>query len=171
MNTMQQEVPHPAPWYRQFWPWYLIGLLLLGVTGTSVLIVSAIEHPDALVVDNYYKEGLAINRTLDRQRRAAAMGIVADIRYDSGSAILSIHLTAKQAIRAASLSLHFVHATLANRDYRVTLQRTSADNFQARLASLRAGNYDVLLEPDNRTWRVDAHLELPAKSWSMKAEY
>jgi len=171
MSMLQQEIAHPVPWYRQFWPWYVIGLLLFGVAGTSVLIVSAVEHPDPLVVDNYYKEGLAINRTLDRQRRAANLGIVANVRYDAGSATLKIRLQAKQEIRAGSLSLRFVHATLARRDYQVILQRTSADDYQARLPVLRAGNYDLLLEPDSRDWRVDAHLELPANSWSMKPDF
>jgi len=167
------EIPHsniPAPWYRQFWPWYLLGLLFLGVAGTSVLIVAAVGHQDPLVVDDYYKEGLAINRTLDRQHQAAVMGLEAAVHYDAASASLSIRLHANSAITADTLTLQFFHATLAHRDYRVILRRESANLYRARLKVLRAGNYDMTLEPDGEAWRLDAHLDLPAGSWSMKPE-
>jgi len=170
MTISAQEPDKPLHWYRQLWPWYIIGLLLFGVLGSGVLVVSSIEHPDPLVVDNYYKEGLAINRTLDRQRRAAALGLVAIVQFDKANDALGIRLQASKKIQADTLTLRFVHATLANRDYSVVLHRISGNDYRARLSALRAGNYNLLLEPDSRVWRLDAHLELPANSWSMKPE-
>lgn len=167
MSDEQINVP---PWYRQFWPWYLIGLLALGVFGSGVLVVSAIDHQDPLVVDNYYKEGLAINRTLDRQRAAQTLGLQAMAHYDAAEGVLSIHLHANQAITAPSLRLQFVHATLANRDYSVNLIRQSADVYRAQLKSLKPGNWDLMLEPQDKVWRLDAHLTLPAQSWTLKPE-
>jgi hypothetical protein len=167
MSDSQTDV---VPWYRQFWPWSLIGLLFLGVAGTSVLIVSAIDHPDPLVVDNYYKEGLAINRTLDQQRAAAAMGLQAQAHYDAGDGVLSVRLSARHDITAPALKLLFVHATLADRDYSVELVRQSADVYRAQLKTLKPGNWDLMLEPEDKVWRLDAHLTLPAQSWALKPE-
>lgn len=167
---MSDSQTNVVSWYRQFWPWYLIGLLLLGVAGTSVLIVSAVEHPDPLVVDNYYKEGLAINRTLDQQKAAETMGLQAQAHYDANDGVLSVRLSAKQNITASSLNLIFVHATLANRDYTVKLVKQSVDVYRAQLKLLKPGNWDLMLEPEDKVWRLDAHLTLPAQSWALKPE-
>ena len=64
----------------------------------------------------------------------------------------------------------FVHATLANRDYTVKLVRQSEHVYRAQLKTLRSGNYDLMLEPEDRVWRLDAHLNLPAQSWELKPE-
>lgn len=167
MSDSKTEV---LPWYRQFWPWYLIALLLLGVFGTSVLIVSAIEHQDPVVVDNYYKEGLAINRTLDQQRAAAAMGLQAQAQYDVADGALTVRLTSRHNITAPYLKMLFVHATLANRDYAVKLVRQGADVYRAQLQALKPGNWDLMLEPEDEVWRLDAHLTLPVQSWVLKPE-
>lgn len=49
MNTQPEEV-HP-PWYRQFWPWFLIGIPFLTVVASGVTLWLAISNPDTLVVD------------------------------------------------------------------------------------------------------------------------
>ena len=167
---MENQDAETLPWYRQFWPWYIIGLLFVGVFGTSILVVSAIDHPDPIVVDNYYKEGLAINRTLDRQRKAKTMGLLAQAQYDSTNGILSIRLSARHAITAPALQLFFVHATLANRDYSVKLTRKDMDVYQAQVKTLLPGNYDLMLEPEDKLWRLDAHLTMPAQSWKFIPE-
>lgn len=167
---MLQTQDSVIPWYRQFWPWYLIGLLVFGVSGTSVLIVEGLRHQDPLVVDNYYKEGLAINRTLDKQRAAAAMGLQAQVHYDAGHGVLTIKLRTKHDITAAALKLMFVHATLANRDYTVKLARQSMDVYVARLNTLQSGTYDVILEPEDGNWRLNAHLTLPVTRWALQPD-
>ena len=167
---MSETQTNVLPWYRHFWPWYLIALLLLGVLGTGDLIVEALRHQDPVVVDNYYKEGLAINRTLDQQRAATAMGLQARAHYDGQGGMLTVRLTAKQNVSATTLKLLFVHATLANRDYTVQLVRQSEDVYRAPLKALKPGNYDVMLEPEDETWRLDAHLTFPAQSWALKPE-
>jgi hypothetical protein len=167
---MSDDQTSVIPWYRQFWPWYIIGLLFLGVFGSGVLVISAIDHQDPIVVDDYYKEGLAINRTLDRQRAAVAMGLQAQADFDASKGVLSVRLSAKHEITAPTLKLFFMHATLANRDYHVKLTRQGADLYQAQVKSLQPGNYDLKLEPEDEVWRLDAHLTFPAQSWKLKPE-
>jgi hypothetical protein len=41
---------HP-PWYRQFWPWFLILIPSLAVIGGFVTLWLALSHPETLVVD------------------------------------------------------------------------------------------------------------------------
>ena len=52
------------PWYRQFWPWFLIALPACVVIAAIATALIASRHADDLVADSYYKDGLAINRRL-----------------------------------------------------------------------------------------------------------
>ena len=71
-KVVQQQSPiAPPPWYRQFWPWLLISIPLLTVIAGVATIWIASREPVALVHDDYYKEGLAINQNLARDRAAA----------------------------------------------------------------------------------------------------
>jgi len=38
------------PWYRQFWPWFIIALPTAAVIGSFVSLWLAVSHPDYLVV-------------------------------------------------------------------------------------------------------------------------
>lgn len=167
---LEAEAKDIGPWYRQRWPWYIIGMLLFGVVFSGILVAEAVRHQDPLVVDDYYKAGLAINRVLDKQRAAQEMGLQAHVNYDATARILTIRLVARQKVTAKALTLFFVHATLANRDYSVTLVRQGPDLYQAHLAKLRPGDYDLMLEPQNKVWRLDAHLSMPVRSWKLVPE-
>src|SRR5690606_40709111 len=57
----RQHDENIPPWYKQFWPWFLISILVFAVViGLGLLYVSML-NPDSMVRDNYYKEGRAIN--------------------------------------------------------------------------------------------------------------
>ena len=49
------------PWYKEFWPWFLIAVPIITLIMGGVLLKLAISTEDSLVVDDYYKEGKAIN--------------------------------------------------------------------------------------------------------------
>ena len=36
----------PTPWYRQFWPWFLIGIPLFGMILSTITAVTAIRGAD-----------------------------------------------------------------------------------------------------------------------------
>lgn len=56
MNPTQQQNTNPLaaehpPWYRQFWPWFIIALPASAVIASFITLWLAISHPDQLVVD------------------------------------------------------------------------------------------------------------------------
>ena len=64
------------PWYKQFWPWFLIGILVFAVViGMGLLWVSLL-NPDSMVRDNYYKEGRAINMHMGRDQMARELRLL-----------------------------------------------------------------------------------------------
>ncbi|WP_174564729.1 FixH family protein, partial [Solemya elarraichensis gill symbiont] len=46
------------PWYRQFWPWFIISIPAGTVVAAFITIYIAVDGADPLVTDDYYKEGL-----------------------------------------------------------------------------------------------------------------
>lgn len=83
MNSMTAPV---TPWYRQPWPWFLISLPAIAVVGSLTTFYLAAQGWDGQVVDDYYKQGLAINEELTRSTRAAELGIEATVKL-SGLAV------------------------------------------------------------------------------------
>jgi hypothetical protein len=71
---MSLTVNELTPWYKQFWPWFLMALPASAVVAGIATVVIAMTNPDGLVKDDYYKAGLGINRTLEREQQAAALG-------------------------------------------------------------------------------------------------
>ena len=50
---MNEEL-QPAPWYKQFWPWFLIALLGYSVIQGLTLLTVATRNPPGLISDDYY---------------------------------------------------------------------------------------------------------------------
>ena len=94
------------PWYKQFWPWFLILLPGTAVVATLYTVVIANQYADDLVVDDYYNEGLAINRQLERQNQAKALGLIA--KLNSQERQLDIEINGP--IEAPQLRLLLSHA-------------------------------------------------------------
>jgi len=73
------------PWYRQFWPWFLIAIPFSSVVMGVVMINLAISGKDSLVREDWYKDGMAINQRLDKQLKAKELGIKAELTLDKSS--------------------------------------------------------------------------------------
>ena len=63
MNLPAQQ--DTVPWYRQFWPWFIIALPTVVVIASLLTVYIAVSHPDPLVDGDYYRHGLTINERLD----------------------------------------------------------------------------------------------------------
>lgn len=84
----------PTPWYKQFWPWVLIGLPTSVVIASITTYFLAINGMDSVISKDYYKEGLAINADLTRDKKAVALGLTADIIIDGEN--VSMKLSARE---------------------------------------------------------------------------
>ncbi|MEJ5211425.1 MAG: FixH family protein, partial [Burkholderiales bacterium] len=71
----------PRPWYREFWPWFLMLFPATAVVAGFITFRIAAQSDDGVVDDDYYKQGLAINRVLARGQAAAAAGLSGVARF------------------------------------------------------------------------------------------
>jgi hypothetical protein len=49
--TKRSEDPALIPWYRQFWPWFIIAIPSTAVIGGMITLWLALTYPETLVVD------------------------------------------------------------------------------------------------------------------------
>ncbi len=143
------------PWFRQFWPWFLI--LLPGsvvAAGVSMIFIAA-RGADDLVVDEYYKRGLAINQQLQREELAQARGLGARLRI-AGEDIV---ITTSGPLQAERLQLALSHPMEADRDFRVVLVESTPGEYRGRLPAAVAPRWHWTLEAEGASdWRLSGSL-------------
>ncbi len=160
MNT---EVP-TKPWYRHFWVWFVIAIPLAAMAMGFTTLYYAVSTSDGLVVDDYYQQGLAINRTLDRDRKAAALGLVARVSIHAGApGQIQVSL---DGVQPEVLRIRLLHPTLAHRDVEVLARRNEHGVYGASIPALVPGFWHVLLEPETAPeWRLVGRVRLPGRGF------
>jgi len=149
------------PWYKQFWPWFLIALPLSVVIASIVTINIAIETDDGLVSDDYYKEGLAIHKDADSAAKASALGIAGTLAYDADTGAITLMLEKPLQGDGTGLSLEVTHPTVSNQDQSIQLSRLDDSRFAGRVEPLGPANWKLALRPADRSWRVEGRLPQP----------
>ncbi|HEB67254.1 MAG TPA: hypothetical protein ENI93_04840 [Gammaproteobacteria bacterium] len=151
----------PQPWYRQFWPWFIMALPASAVIAGIATVIIAVKNPDGLVEDDYYKAGLAINRDLARSERAAARGLAARVEWDAATQTIRLELTGDGPL-PERLRLRLVHPTRAGLDRDVPLLRQPDGRYLGSLARApEPGNWHLLLAPLDAQWRIRGRVTLP----------
>lgn len=144
------------PWYRQFWPWFLILLPASVVVASLFTLYIANEGSDDLVVDDYYKNGLAINRQLEKKERAAEQGISAKFDFTGGRVTVIV----AGPVSAERLQLLLSHPLESDMDFETTLQRIAPGQYQGPLRRSIAPRWHWTLElPGVEAWRLDGSVQ------------
>lgn len=140
----------PQPWYRQFWPWFLFALPLAVVVAGALTAWIAFKDADGVVVDDYYKEGLAINQTLDRDRKAGELAMKATLGFSENAVF--VELSGKEL--PAALKLHLEHPTRAAKDLEFMLTRDASGVYRQAIEAPLTGTWYVTLTPVPDGWRL-----------------
>lgn len=149
------------PWYKQFWPWFLISLPLSVVIASIVTINIAVSTNDGLVSDDYYKEGLGIHRNAESAARAKALGIAGALSYDAETGALSLALDGPLTDAPGLLSLQVTHPTRPNNDRLTQLTAMGNGRYAGRIEPLVPANWKLSLQPEDGDWRIVGRLGIP----------
>lgn len=147
-------------WYTQFWPWFLIFLPGSVVIASIATIIIASQNPDGVIVDDYYKAGLAINRDLSREQQARILNIKSTLQLDSRQGIVKVHVTSTSPVQAESLQLHLLHPTLAHKDQVIALSHNNAANYIGNIQALSNGEWNVILSSHTPSWRIQKRINI-----------
>lgn len=118
------------------------------VAGAAALWL-AVATADGLVAEDYYRQGLAINRVLEREEAAARLGVEAEISFEPGKMSVRLKGDSPEVLFA-----HLAHATRAGHDLRLRLARVPGGRYEAALTPLPPGRWRIALEDAQGRWRV-----------------
>lgn len=149
-----------TPWYRQPWPWLLIIPPGGAVIGGILTIILAVQSPNAMVVDDYYKEGLAINQQKHRLDTASELHLSAFLRSDGQRLELTMDGNAQAE---EELMLQFIHATRADLDHSIQLKALGDGRFSAPAPALPAGIWYLRLQSADMSWEIRARVRTGEK--------
>jgi hypothetical protein len=144
------------PWYRHAWPWGLLAGPAAAVLAGIATFALALHNNDSLVADNYYKDGLAINRVLAGATRAERYRARADI--DAGG-LVRLRLES-DAPAPARLHLLFVHPARASEDQSIELNAAPGGEYLGRR-----------LTPATEPYRWRVVLSHPSGAWRLSGEW
>jgi hypothetical protein len=164
------------PWYKQFWPWFLIALPGAVVIASISMFFVALNTADSLVIDNYYREGLNVNSMLEQDTLAQALKLRAKISIDSSNGEIRVTLnktglnetdTQKKEPNKSPLQLELLHAKNQAEDIRLILQPTPQGDWLANLPKALIGQWYIRLSNSlsnekNALWRLQKSVFLGA---------
>jgi len=164
-NSTSNEKYVEKKWYLQFWPWFLISFPAIAVIAGIITIIIAVKTDDGLVNDDYYKAGLAINKTLTLEKNAQALNLSSDINWDELTQTFSLTLDGKLSPLPQQLTLTLAHATQANNDQIITLfLAPNQKSYSGRSQRIKQGNWYIILEPKDFAWRLKGRVTLPSQT-------
>jgi hypothetical protein len=159
MQDLDTEV-----WYKQFWPWFLIILPSTAVVACFYTLYIAITGADTLVNDNYYKEGLAINKQLAGDALAQQLDISAALRIDdvTGEVLVTLNTSTE---RPQHLQLELIHPVNEKADKSFQLRLAPTGDYIGQMPSNTKQRWYVQL-----TGLVKSEQANDAQQWRLKGE-
>ena len=117
------------PWYRQFWPWFLICLPASAVIASLYTVSLAFRTTDSLIVSSDDGMDVVAQRQLQAERHARQLGLAALLEFDMDSGAIGATLAAEAAVGwPKTLVLELSHPAFAERDQRITMTAALPDN-------------------------------------------
>lgn len=148
MNTADAS----RPWYREPWPWLLMAGPALVIVAGAVTTAIAVQTSDGVVADDYYKQGLGINRTLARDARAEALHVKADVQFNEERARVRVRLAGET--RPPQLKMTLVHPTRAGGDQALPLTHVGGGVYDGGLVPPHVGTWRLRIEDSDGAWRL-----------------
>lgn len=158
------------PWFQQPFVWMVIGIPLSSVIVGMVMLWLSIVSFDGMVADDYYKQGLQINRVLDRERAALAAQLSGTFTLHETQSRLSL-ASADSAYRLpARVQVQLSYATSAGQDQTFTMVRAdeqAADEYRGPALTLPQGRWYVYVSSVDELagtqppWRLNGVLSTP----------
>ena len=130
------------PWYRQFWPWFILTLLGSVVIASLITLTIALDDPDGEVVGSVAGGGKKVMSAAN-----TGLGAVA-VTVDPVAGLLLVKL--ENSPGTDQLQLTLLHPTRVARDIPLELSRISDTEWMTELPSPASAN------PQSWQWLLTA---------------
>lgn len=161
------------PWYKQFWPWFLIVLPATVVVAGISTVIFAFKHADVVVRDNYYKEGLAINAEFADIATAKQLHLNAQLTVDQDTITLSLSSDPTELNWSdKNLMLELHHPLDEKQDEIIELINSGNNLYRGNWVPLNKGRWYLDLYPrmDNPLWRIKQEVYFPQTQFTVSAQ-
>jgi hypothetical protein len=147
-----------ATWYREPMVWLVVGIPGIAVLMGAVMLTLAVTTYDGLVADDYYKRGLQINRSMERDTMAERHGLASVVLFGPKGGVIEARLDGNTHFEPPEIvNLRLFHATRPGLDLHVVLRRIESGRYLASRPDLAPGRWYVQLDADE--WRLKGELE------------
>lgn len=118
------------PWYKYPFVWFIVSIPAAAVIAGIFLIWLSLDTDDGLVADDYYKQGLAINRNIERDQNATRQGISANLKLDNIEGLVKVYVN-KGALKDYPdvLQLNIYNATRDEDDRHIILNHGQYEQY------------------------------------------
>lgn len=154
---MQEQTPTPAPWYRQFWPWFIIALPATVVVAGFTTLYIALKNPHSMVDDAYYEDGLAINQSLEQDKQATQLGMSAQVFFDAETLTVRVNLDGSDL--PTTLELRLMHPISDQYDQTVELESQNNGSYSGSYATPTQTSYYLRITPLSEIWRLNGEVD------------
>lgn len=162
---MSVMIEKSKPWYREPWPWILMAMPAMAVVAGSFMIWLAVSTEDGLVEDDYYKKGLTINQTIERDQAAQSLHIKAQLMVGDDPTHLRLMLQGDDlGLLPQQLRLKVLHPTRSGLDQEVLLTRRGEGYYEGGSKALGAAKWRLILEDMDKHWRLTGIWHVPKDS-------
>ena len=149
------------PWYRQFWPWFIISLPAASVIGGLTTVWISLQTTDSLVIQSEDGVRKASDRRIAAQRFASQAGLAALVDINAATGVVSATLRSGDLDDLpATLDFELSHPAFAERDVSIALNRAQPDPdgnpvWVGHLLAVPSGRFYAVLRSGD-TWRLTA---------------
>lgn len=155
------QIEDTLPWYRQFWPWFIIALPATAVVAGVYTLWLSMQTTDSMVVRSDVGMNVVAEQHRAAESEAARLGLAARIDINSATGTVLVTMLSADAPDASpSLALEFIHPTLAQRDMSIALAPAIPDSngnpvWAGHFIEQPTGRHYVALTADSG-WRLSA---------------
>ena len=145
------EQTDTTPWYRQFWPWFILAILGWGVVSASITMSVALKNPPHMMTGDYAKLGKALVDTHVRADRAEALGLAGTLRLEQDEWLLQLDPDASE-LPVETLLLLIQHPTDTARDRQIVLRGSAAGEYRADALDIPDRGRLIVSDLDQTWW-------------------
>ena len=147
-----------STWYREPLVWMLIAIPFSAVVMGAVTLFLAISTYDGMVSDDYYEQGLQINRSMERDALAEDSDLSSVVLLGARGGVIEVRLAGNARFKAPEIvNLRLFHATRPGLDVHSALRRLADGRYLGARPDLAPGHWYLQLDADG--WRLKGELE------------
>ncbi|CAM3680307.1 FixH family protein [Vibrio aquimaris] len=150
------------PWYKQFWPWFLIILPMTVVVWTIITVIVFSNNSVSLVTEDYYKKGKAINIDISKINVARDLELSATVSSENNDIVISFNKG--QLKHYPAITALFAHRTLPDRDFTKLLTSDAGGQYRLTLDKSLQGPWFIELAPHDDQWLIQGRVTFPTEA-------